>query len=264
MVRQSTAETLFLGAMMCVAFVSLAALSITLGLGGESLGSPRRSMATLEAASLELYREVMAPYDLELADHDHMALRGAGVEHALVVEDKGALRAGPAPRQPKYDARGAPVLQQGPGDRAQPNLEIPNEVAGLKKRGLHPIDAETWAAFRSKRVAAARAALPDRAPPPPPPAESPPRRVAVDYPHSTFHFSPHNYFALESLLAAHGPNTAVEATIVHQTAGLVRALQRPALRGARHDGGGPRLGAQSPPRLPRPRIMVSAARPSGR
>ena len=99
MVRQSTAETLFLGAMMCVAFVSLAALSVTLGLGGESLGSPRRSMATLEAASLELYREVMAPYDLELADHDHMALRGAGVEHALVVEDKGALRAGPAPRQ---------------------------------------------------------------------------------------------------------------------------------------------------------------------
>ena len=214
MVRQSTAETLFLGAMMCVAFVSLAALSITLGLGGESLGSPRRSMATLEAASLELYREVMAPYDLELADHDHMALRGAGVEHALVVEDKGALRAGPAPRRPKYDARGAPVLQQGPGDRAQPNLEIPNEVAGLHKRGLHPIDAKTWAALRSKRVAAARAALPDRAPPPPPPAESPPRRVAVDYPHSTFHFSPHNYFALESVLAAHGPGAAVEATIV--------------------------------------------------
>ncbi|KAH8083839.1 hypothetical protein JL720_8076 [Aureococcus anophagefferens] len=210
MVRQSTAETLFLGAMMCVAFVSLAALSITLGLGGESLGSPRRSMATLEAASLELYREVMAPYDLELADHDHMALRGAGVEHALVVEDKGAP--GPAPRA-QVRARRA-VLQQGPGDRAQPNLEIPNEVAGLKKRGLHPIDAETWAAFRSKRVAAARAALPDRAPPPPPAAESPPRRVAVDYPHSTFHFSPHNYFALESLLAAHGPGTAVEATIV--------------------------------------------------
>ena len=96
--RQSTAEAVFLGVMMAMAAVSLLALYVTVGTMGveESLANPRQSMAVLESASLELYHEVMAPYDIELGDHDHMALRGAGVEHGLVVAEpsEASLRGG--------------------------------------------------------------------------------------------------------------------------------------------------------------------------
>ena len=74
-------ETVFLGLVMLVGSMSLLAFYVTMGvMGTESLSSPLRDMAVLEAAAGELYHEVMAPYDGGLGDHDHMALRAAGVE----------------------------------------------------------------------------------------------------------------------------------------------------------------------------------------